>query len=91
MGLFYVGQVDIIRPLYFAIDGTNWALLRTHFPEVVGTLASKCLVFARMSPNQKTQLIEILQSMDYITAMVGDGANDCGVSLILNLHYIPNL
>ncbi|XP_054290911.1 polyamine-transporting ATPase 13A3-like isoform X1 [Macrosteles quadrilineatus] len=63
---------------YLAIDGTNWSLLRTHFPSMVGVIATKCIVFARMSPNHKTQLVEVLQSMDYIVAMVGDGANDCG-------------
>lgn len=68
-----------------AIDGTNWALLRTHLPKMVGVVAARCLVFARMSPNHKTQLIEMLQSIDYVVAMVGDGANDCGVS---HLFYL---
>ncbi|XP_046682889.1 polyamine-transporting ATPase 13A3 isoform X2 [Homalodisca vitripennis] len=61
-----------------AIDGNNWSQLRTHLPSMVGVIATKCAVFARMSPNNKTQLIEVLQSMDYVVAMVGDGANDCG-------------
>uniref|UniRef100_A0A1B6M2J0 Cation-transporting ATPase n=2 Tax=Graphocephala atropunctata TaxID=36148 RepID=A0A1B6M2J0_9HEMI len=61
-----------------AIDGNNWSLLRTHLPSMVGVIATKCAVFARMSPNHKTQLVEVLQSMDYVVAMVGDGANDCG-------------
>lgn len=65
---------------HMAIDGINWSLLRTHLPSLVGAVATKCVVFARMSPNHKTQLIEVLQAMDYIVAMVGDGANDCGVS-----------
>uniref|UniRef100_A0AAY4A6W0 P-type ATPase A domain-containing protein n=1 Tax=Denticeps clupeoides TaxID=299321 RepID=A0AAY4A6W0_9TELE len=45
----------------------HWSLLVLH-----GT------VFARMSPDQKTQLVEILQSVDYYVGMCGDGANDCG-------------
>jgi cation-transporting ATPase 13A2 len=36
------------------------------------------IVFARFSPDQKTQLVENYIDLDYITAMVGDGANDCG-------------
>lgn len=38
-----------------------------------------------MSPQQKAEVVETLQSLDYIVAMVGDGANDCGVNIIL-LH-----
>uniref|UniRef100_A0A7N8Y9K0 Polyamine-transporting ATPase 13A3 n=1 Tax=Mastacembelus armatus TaxID=205130 RepID=A0A7N8Y9K0_9TELE len=42
------------------------------------SLVLRASVFARMSPNQKTQLVEVLQSIDYIVGMCGDGANDCG-------------
>ncbi|KAF6779727.1 hypothetical protein AHF37_00944 [Paragonimus kellicotti] len=41
-------------------------------------LVVKGTVFARFSPDQKTQLIEALQSVGYFVAMCGDGANDCG-------------
>lgn len=35
-------------------------------------------VYARMSPEHKALLIEMLQGRKHIVAMVGDGANDCG-------------
>lgn len=35
-------------------------------------------VFARMSPDEKAELIEKLQSIDYTCGFCGDGANDCG-------------
>ncbi|KAL8831560.1 MAG: hypothetical protein Q9191_000803 [Dirinaria sp. TL-2023a] len=35
-------------------------------------------VFARMSPDEKHELIERLQSIDYCCGFCGDGANDCG-------------
>lgn len=35
-------------------------------------------VFARSKPNDKTKAISIFQSIGRITAMCGDGANDCG-------------
>ena len=35
-------------------------------------------VFARMSPDDKHELVERLQSIDYCCAFCGDGANDCG-------------
>ena len=46
--------------------------------EDVKRIILRTKVFARMKPNQKTQLIELLQSYDKTVAMVGDGANDCG-------------
>src|SRR3954454_19124459 len=35
-------------------------------------------VFARMSPDEKHELVEKLQSIDYCCSFCGDGANDCG-------------
>lgn len=37
-----------------------------------------CQVFARMSPDEKHELVEKLQSLDYCCGFCGDGANDCG-------------
>lgn len=38
----------------------------------------KGTVFARFSPDQKSQLVEALQCVGYSVSMCGDGANDCG-------------
>lgn len=35
-------------------------------------------IFARMSPDEKHELVEKLQSIDYCCGFCGDGANDCG-------------
>jgi len=35
-------------------------------------------VFARMSPDEKHELVEKLQALDYCVGFCGDGANDCG-------------
>ena len=35
-------------------------------------------VFARMSPDEKHELVEKLQAVDYSCGFCGDGANDCG-------------
>lgn len=37
-----------------------------------------CQIFARMSPEQKQKLVELLQEMEYCVSFCGDGANDCG-------------
>ncbi|BFZ57200.1 hypothetical protein PYCC9005_004251 [Savitreella phatthalungensis] len=38
----------------------------------------KTSVFARMSPDEKQELVERLQELDYCVGFCGDGANDCG-------------
>ncbi|KAH3682711.1 hypothetical protein WICPIJ_006317 [Wickerhamomyces pijperi] len=38
----------------------------------------KANIFARMSPDEKHELVEQLQSLDYTVGFCGDGANDCG-------------
>ncbi|KAJ1968270.1 hypothetical protein IWQ62_001346 [Dispira parvispora] len=35
-------------------------------------------VFARMSPDEKQELVERFQSLEYCVGFCGDGANDCG-------------
>lgn len=46
--------------------------------EVLKRILVKGQVFARMSPDEKHELVEKLQSLDYCCGFCGDGANDCG-------------
>jgi cation-transporting P-type ATPase 13A2 len=46
--------------------------------EVMQRMLVKGQVFARMSPDEKHELVEKLQSIDYCCGFCGDGANDCG-------------
>ncbi|KAH6931879.1 hypothetical protein HPB50_001305 [Hyalomma asiaticum] len=62
----------------FAVDGQSFSVLRAHFPDVYEKLLVNGVVFARMTPQQKVELVEDLQSFGYVVAMCGDGANDCG-------------
>ncbi|KAF3479587.1 P-type ATPase [Arthroderma uncinatum] len=46
--------------------------------EVLNKMLVRGQVFARMSPDEKHELVEKLQSLDYDCGFCGDGANDCG-------------
>lgn len=46
--------------------------------DVLRRMLVKGHVFARMSPDEKHELVEKLQSIDYTCGFCGDGANDCG-------------
>ncbi|XP_061653528.1 polyamine-transporting ATPase 13A3-like isoform X1 [Phyllopteryx taeniolatus] len=63
---------------HFAVSGRAFAIITEHFPQLFQKLLLRATVFARMTPDQKTQLVQALQSMDYTVGMCGDGANDCG-------------
>ncbi|XP_039983999.1 probable cation-transporting ATPase 13A3 isoform X1 [Xiphias gladius] len=63
---------------HFAMNGKSFSVITEHFPDMLQKLVLHGTVFARMAPDQKTQLIEALQGVDYFVGMCGDGANDCG-------------
>uniref|UniRef100_A0A671XK01 Polyamine-transporting ATPase 13A3 n=1 Tax=Sparus aurata TaxID=8175 RepID=A0A671XK01_SPAAU len=63
---------------HFAVSGRSFAVITEHFPQLIQKLVLRATVCARMAPDQKTQLVEVLQSIDYTVGMCGDGANDCG-------------
>lgn len=64
---------------HFAIGGKTWNKVKTFYPDLIPNLLVRTTIFARFQPDQKTQLVTYLQSLDYVVSMVGDGANDCGV------------
>ncbi|KAG6040561.1 hypothetical protein E4U41_000136 [Claviceps citrina] len=47
-------------------------------PEILQRVLLQGKVFARMSPDEKHELVEKLQSIDFCCGFCGDGANDCG-------------
>ncbi|XP_068137273.1 probable cation-transporting ATPase 13A4 isoform X2 [Hyperolius riggenbachi] len=62
----------------FAMTGKAYQVIVQYFYNLLPKLLLNGAVFARMSPGQKSNLIEEFQKMDYYVAMCGDGANDCG-------------
>ncbi|KAM4043772.1 putative cation-transporting ATPase 13A4 [Anomaloglossus baeobatrachus] len=63
---------------HFAMTGKSYQVIVNHFYELLPKILLNGTIFARMSPGQKSSLIEELQKIDYYAAMCGDGANDCG-------------
>lgn len=68
----------VTAPYRLAVSGKSWSVIRENLPELVPKLVVRGAVFARMSSDQKQQLIQELQQLGYYVAMCGDGANDCG-------------
>lgn len=64
--------------IHLALSGKTFQVLREHYPQLLNRVAVRGTIFARMSPEQKQQLIELLQELGFYVAMCGDGANDCG-------------
>jgi cation-transporting ATPase I len=61
-----VGERDVI-------SGAQWEALPRRDQE---NAVQNRLVFARMSPEHKVQIVETLERLGHVCAMVGDGAND---------------
>ncbi|KAJ6655494.1 hypothetical protein lerEdw1_005072 [Lerista edwardsae] len=57
----------------------TWRLMeKTHLDSPEVRILLNGTVFARMTPGQKSTLVEEFQKLDYYVGMCGDGANDCG-------------
>ncbi|XP_078524291.1 putative cation-transporting ATPase 13A4 [Lissotriton helveticus] len=70
--------VDNENDFHFVLSGKTYANLEKYFYSLLPKILMNGTVFARMSPAQKSDLIEEFQKLDYYVGMCGDGANDCG-------------
>ncbi|KAM8927889.1 polyamine-transporting ATPase 13A2 [Pelodytes ibericus] len=78
-GLYQQGGTFLNKePFCFAMNGKSFAALLDYFPDLLPKVLIHATIFARMSPDQKTQLIRNFQALNYCVGMCGDGANDCG-------------
>lgn len=59
------------------MTGYSFGCLRRYFPQIFEKVLLNGVIYARMSPDQKAQLVEHLISLGYGVSMCGDGANDC--------------
>ncbi|XP_051787233.1 cation-transporting ATPase 13A2 [Erpetoichthys calabaricus] len=78
-GLYQQGSHFLDQgPYHLALNGKSFAVLCEHFRNILPQILVQGSIFARMAPEQKTQLVEELQALNYCVGMCGDGANDCG-------------
>ncbi|KAH7915166.1 hypothetical protein BJ138DRAFT_1122835 [Hygrophoropsis aurantiaca] len=60
------------------VSGDVFRWMINHAPlETLQRMLVKTQIFARMSPDEKNEVVERLQSLGYTVLMCGDGANDC--------------
>lgn len=64
------------------MTGADWARL-SHAEQ--RHAVERIVVFARMSPEQKVQIVQVLQASGHVCAMVGDGANDAAAIRAANV------
>ncbi len=87
----HVRRLKAHEPIAFALNGKAWNVLQEEFPYLVAPILMHAKIFGRMSPDQKAQLIEGYQELGFIVGMCGDGANDCGVSVVFcPFFFIPS-
>lgn len=53
----------------FALTGQSWQLLREHYPDIVPKICVRGAIFARMTSDQKQQLVLELMQLGYYVGM----------------------
>ncbi|ELK31573.1 Putative cation-transporting ATPase 13A5, partial [Myotis davidii] len=71
--------VEANEPEEFVPASVTWKLVENQENGPGQNILVNGTIFARMSPGQKSSLVEEFQKLNYYVGMCGDGANDCGV------------
>ncbi|KAK3686010.1 hypothetical protein B0T22DRAFT_410822 [Podospora appendiculata] len=72
-------DISNLRNYSIAVSGDVFRWVVDFAPtEVMQRMLVTGKVFARMSPDEKHELVEKMQSIGYCCGFCGDGANDCG-------------
>ncbi|XP_066458088.1 probable cation-transporting ATPase 13A4 [Eleutherodactylus coqui] len=74
----WINIPTILGNFHFAITGKSYQVLSQYFSNLLPKILLNGTIFARMTPKQKSNLVDELQKLDYFVGMCGDGANDCG-------------
>lgn len=60
-----VRPVNLFNNYRFAMTGKVWSVVRENYADLIPRLVTRGSVFARMSPEQKQQLVQELQALGY--------------------------
>ncbi|KAI1355041.1 hypothetical protein F5Y01DRAFT_272143 [Xylaria sp. FL0043] len=72
-------DISNLKNYSLAISGDVFRWIIDFAPnDVMQKMLVRGKIFARMSPDEKHELVEKLQSIGYCCGFCGDGANDCG-------------
>lgn len=72
-------NISDLRNYSIAVSGEVFRWVVDFAPvEVLHRMLVTGKIYARMSPDEKHELVEKLQSIDFCAGFCGDGANDCG-------------
>ncbi|CAD7923745.1 unnamed protein product [Amoebophrya sp. A120] len=63
---------------YFALTEAAYRFLADHDPRLLEKIFPRVIVFGRMTPNGKVDVVRRTQSTGMVVGMCGDGGNDCG-------------
>ena len=63
--LFIYGKGFNAGSYSLAITGKSWAVIQQYYSELIPECVVKGTIFARMSPDQKQQLVQALQTTGY--------------------------
>ncbi|XP_073531249.1 probable cation-transporting ATPase 13A4 isoform X2 [Phyllobates terribilis] len=74
----WIDNPTTLGNFHFAMNGKSYQVLTQYFSNLLPKVLLNGTIFARMTPRQKSSLVEELQKLDYFVGMCGDGANDCG-------------
>lgn len=81
IGTFVLEPAAGSAPIELAITG-NATLDKLNEDDSLAKLLLGVRIFARMSPDNKTNIVRKFRSLGFITGMCGDGGNDCGKSFL---------
>lgn len=62
--------IEVDKRSRLALEGQTFSIIKEHFPQLLPKMIIRGTIFARMSPENKQQLIEFLQTYGYIVSMV---------------------
>ncbi|KAG0243506.1 hypothetical protein BGW41_002046 [Actinomortierella wolfii] len=75
----YPGFSHLMNDYALAVTGDVFRWMVDYAPTMtLNRMLVKGQIFARMSPDEKHELVEHLQAIGYCVGFCGDGANDCG-------------